>query len=136
MFGWIGELLKPVTEIGKQYMQNKAEKNQASHELEIAILQHKAALALSEQSHNNAKELKTLEVASPMVRWIIVGHVMVLMDSAIFYPEAAARTFKQLGEMPEWVIGLFVTVFGFYFAVTKLTETGADMIAAWKGDKK
>lgn len=136
MWGWLGQLLKPVADLGGQYMANKAAMKQAEHEVQVSILGAKARLAEGAQSHNNSKELRTLEKASPWVRWIITFHVLALFDVGILYPERALVIYQNLESMPIWVVGLFVTVFGFYFAVTKITDVGAGMLKKWKKETK
>lgn len=136
MLNWLGLVLSPITEIGKQWLQNRAAIKDAEATLKVKIIESKAKLAESEQTHNNAKELKTLEVAAPWVRWVIVGHVLALFDVGIFYPERAEILYRNLESMPGWVVGLFVTVFGFYFAVDRISQGGADLISSWRGTKK
>ena len=136
MWGWLGELIKPVTGIVTQGMKQRAEKKLAEHTLKVAIITNKARLASDAQSHNNTKEMKQLEVASPWVRWVIVAHILALLDVAILDPVRANVVYDTLNNLPEWVVGLFLTIFGFYFAVTKITENASSMIEAWKGKKK
>lgn len=135
MWGWVKELVSPITGIATTALQHRQEKKMAEHNLRVSIINNKARLAQDEQTHNSTKEMRQLEVASPWVRWVIVGHVLALLDVGIFYPEKAAEVYENLNKMPEWVVGLFLTIFGFYFAVTKITENASGMIRAWKGDK-
>lgn len=135
MWSWLGELIKPITGIATQALKNRAEKKMAEHTLKVNIIQNKARLAQDELTHNNVKEMRQLEVASPWVRWVIVAHVLALLDVGIFFPEKAMQVYANLDAMPEWVVGLFLTIFGFYFAVTKISENASSMIAAWKGKK-
>lgn len=135
MWGWVKALVSPIADIGTQYLENKKALAQAEADRKIAIVKSKARLAEGEQTHNNAKELKTLEKASPWVRWVIVGHVLALFDVGILYPDRAVIIYKNLEAMPDWVVGLFVTVFAFYFAVDRLSEKGADLVSAWRAKK-
>lgn len=135
MLGWLSELIAPVANIGKQWLQNKAAVKQAEHEVKVSILANKARLAIDAQTHNSLKEMKQLEVASPWVRWVITAHILAVLDVGVFFPEKAAEVYQNLELMPTWLVGLFITVFGFYFAVSKLSENGASMVAAWKGGK-
>lgn len=136
MFGWITALLSPVAEVGKQYLDNKKAKAQAEAELTLAIIKNKARLAESEESHNSMREMKQLEVATPWVRWVIVGHVLALFDVGILNPELAKEVYANFNLMPEWVVGLFVSVFAFYFAVARLADRGADLVASWRAPKE
>ena len=136
MFTWLVSLLKPVSDLGSQYMANRAAVSQAEHQVKVSILGAKARLAEGAQSHNNSKELRTLEKASPWVRWVITFHVLALFDVGILYPDRALIVYENLEAMPVWVVGLFVTVFGFYFAVTKITDAGAGMLHRWKSKEE
>lgn len=136
MWGWLGAVLKPVSDMGTQYLKNRAAVKQAENDVKVSILGAKARLAESELSHNNSKELATLEKASPWVRWIITFHVLALFDVGILWPERALVVYNNLESMPLWVVGLFVTVFGFYFAVTRITEVGAGMLSKWNANKE
>lgn len=135
MFGWLSNLIAPITNIGTQYLKNRAAVKQAEADLKVKVIESKARLAEGEQSHNNAKELKQLEKASPWVRWVIVGHVLALFDVGILDPQRAATLYENLEKMPSWVVGLFVSVFAFYFAVDRLSEKGADLVSAWRKGK-
>lgn len=127
--------VKPLSDIGSQWLDHRKQIADAKADLELAIINNKARLAESTESHNSEKEMKTLEIATPWVRWVIVFHVLALFDVGILWPERAVEVYENLAKMPEWVVGLFVTIFGFYFVVSKLSDKGADMVAAWRGTR-
>jgi hypothetical protein len=129
-------IVSPVTEIVKGYQKRKTQITQAKHEVKMSTLKNRQRLAESEQTHNSDQEMKMLEMARPWMRWVIAGHIMVLIDIAVIDPEYAMAVFEALKGIPDWTIGLFTVVFGFYFAVTKLTEHGANLVSGWRKNTK
>jgi len=102
----------------------------------MAVLTNKQRLAEDKQSHNNAKEMKQLEVASPWMRRIVAAHVLILIDIAVINPAYANKIFTSLDNVPDWVIGLFGVVFGFYLALNKLSDYGAGLVQTWRKTPK
>lgn len=129
----IGGIFSPVVDAWNGHQDRKQEMKKAKHDLDVAIIQNKQRLAENTLSHNTNKEMEMLRVARPWMRWVITAHIMVLIDVCVVMPEHAKTVFATLENMPSWVVGLFVTVFGFYFAVNQLTEHGGTLVKAWKG---
>jgi hypothetical protein len=127
-----GGVIAPIAGYFKQKLQNKRAETQQKHNVNMAVLQNRQRLAASEQTHNSDMEMKQLEVARPWMRWVVAGHVMVLLDVAVIKPEYADRVFKALDGVPTWLIGLYITIFGFYFAKNKLSDAGAAMASKWR----
>jgi|GEM_PF-6844044 len=127
-----GGIVAPIAGAFNKYQERKQSIKDAEHEVNMAILSNKARLALDSQTHNSSMEMKKLEVAKPWMRQVVALHVLVLVDVAVFFPEKAVEVFGALKAMPDWCVGLFVTVFGFYFAVNKLSEYGGELVRTWR----
>lgn len=112
-----------------KFFEYRQVKTEAKRAVEVAGLNNRARLLEGEQSHNSEMEMKQLEVAAPWMRRIIVAHILVLMDIAVVSPIYAQKIFTALDKVPTWIIGLFVTVFGFYFAIRKMSEIGTALVA-------
>jgi hypothetical protein len=135
MWSWLTALLAPIGNIATTALENKAAKVAQKHTVEMAIMQNKARLASDEHSYNSAKEMQMLTVARPWMRWLIVMHVVGLIDVIVISPRHGTLVLEQLDKMPQWLVGLYITIFGFYFAVNALTGMGTDMISKWKSSK-
>jgi uncharacterized membrane protein len=133
IFSIIKGLISPITELAKGYQERKKQIKEAEHEVKMSVIKNRQRLAEETQSHNSDKEMLMLEKATPWVRWVITFHILALVDVSVLFPAHAVIVFDALESMPKWVVGLFVTIFGFYFAVSKLTEHGADLVKMWKG---
>ena len=127
-----GGLIAPVANGINAWQERKQEIKMAKHNLDVAIITNKARLAADLQSHNSNKEMEMLRVARPWMRWVIAGHIMALIDVAVIDPAYAKAVFNTLENIPTWIAGLFMTIFGFYFAVNTLTQTGGSLVAKWK----
>jgi len=139
--GWIGKVLgggivAPIAGTVTQWQNHRAEIKQQEHELKMSVLKNKARLAESQQTHNSNKEMRQLEVASPWMRRIVASHVLVLIDVAVINPTYANKIFASLNNVPTWVIGLYVTVFGFYLAKEQLSDYGAGLVQTWRKPKE
>lgn len=62
--------------------------------------------------------------------------MLLVLDAALLFPEHTLKVAKTLDAMPEWVVGMCVGMFGFYFAAAKLSDHGAAIIKAWINRKK
>lgn len=122
-------LTSGITGTISKFFEYRTVKTEAKRAVEVAGLNNRARLLQGEQSHNSEMEMKQLEVASPWMRRIVALHILVLMDIAVVSPGYAQKIFTALDNVPVWVIGLFVTVFGFYFAVRKMGEIGTALVA-------
>ena len=93
-------LLGPIADIGKTFLNNRAEEKQAKHQAKMSVIQNDAnweAKMADASSHSWKDEFWTIILAIPifMVGWAIATDDM----SVVTRVEAS---FKALSELPEW----------------------------------
>jgi len=135
MWAWLTNLLKPIGDIGTQALKNRAQRKKAEHLASMALIRNKYNLALNSQTAGQDKEIMMLQVAKPWMRWIIAGHVFALIDITIYDPLWASDVFQSLSTVPNWVIGLFLTIMGFYFAVSDMMKQGVTLAGTWRKNR-
>ena len=126
-------LFKPLTDIGKQWMVNSAAKGQAKHEKAMAIEQRKTDLIVGESSHNHSWELAALsdrDGGAKQARWFFIIFYTIPVVYTCIDPIGADDIWFSLGSVPNWIVGVIVTMTGWAFAAKPLQNVGAGMVGS------
>ena len=100
MLNLLGTLLGGATELGKTYLNNKAEEKQAKHTARMSVIENDAdwEKTMAESSKDSWKdEFWTLVLSVPI---FMVGYAIAANDISVIDRVAAA--FVALEELPEW----------------------------------
>lgn len=92
--------LGPVAELGKTYLNNRAEKSQAKHQQQLEIIKNGAEWEskMADASASSWKdEFWTLCLAAPI---FMIGYAIAMNDVAVI--ERVDMAFKALDTLPEW----------------------------------
>jgi len=92
--------LGPVADIGKQFLQNRAEKSKAKHEQQLEVIKNGAEWEskMADASSNSWKdEFWTIVLAAPV---FMIGYAIAMNDVAVI--ERVDMAFKALDTLPEW----------------------------------
>lgn len=119
--------------LGSQWLGNKGKKAEAIHETEMAVQQRKTDLAKGEQSHNHTWELAALtgeDSGAKWARWFFIVFYTIPVVYTCFDPVEGTKIWKALEEVPNWIIGVVVTMTGWAFAAKSLQSVGAGMVGS------
>jgi hypothetical protein len=93
-------LLGPVAEIGKSYLNNKAEKSKAKHEQQLEVIKNGAEWEskMADASASSWKdEFWTICLAAPI---FMIGYAIAMDDVAVI--QRVDMAFAALDTLPEW----------------------------------
>ena len=93
-------LLGPIADLGKTYLNNKAEEKQAIHTAKLNVIQNDAdwEAKMADASANSWKdEFWTIILAIPI---FMVGYAIVAGDMTVV--ERVQQAFVTLNDLPEW----------------------------------
>ena len=114
-------LLGPVAEIGKSYLNNRAEKSKAKHEQQLQVIKNGAEWEskMADASASSYKdEFWTLVLAAPI---FMIGYAIAMNDVAVI--ERVGMAFAALNTLPEWYQYLLFLAVSASFGIT-----GADKL--------
>jgi hypothetical protein len=93
-------LLGPIADIGKTFLNNRAEEKQAKHQAKMSVIQNDAdwESKMAAASNNSVKdEFWTIILAIPI---FMVGYAIIAGDMSIV--DRTKQAFQTLDELPEW----------------------------------
>ena len=93
-------LLGPVAELGKTFLNNRAEKSQAKHEQQLQVIKNGAEWEskMADASASSWKdEFWTIVLAVPI---FMVGYAIVVNDMSVIH--RVEQAFAALNNLPEW----------------------------------
>jgi len=93
-------LLGPIADIGKTFLNNRAEEKQAKHQAKMSVIQNDAdwESKMAAASNNSVKdEFWTIILAIPI---FMVGYAIIAGDMSIV--DRTKQAFQTLNELPEW----------------------------------
>lgn len=96
----LGGVLSAVADLGKGYLNNKAEEKQAKHQAKMKIIENDAdwETKMAEASKGSWKdEYFSLALSSPL---IFIGYAVAVDDPTII--DRVKEGFNTLSELPEW----------------------------------
>ena len=100
MLNIIGTVLGGVTDLGKTYLNNKAEEKQAKHQAKMSVIENDAnwEATMAESSKDSWKdEFWTIVLSVPI---FMVGYAIVADDMSVITRVDSA--FAALASLPEW----------------------------------
>ena len=100
MLNLLGTLLGGATELGKTYLNNKAEEKQAKHTARMSVIENDAdwEKTMAESSKDSWKdEFWTLVLAIPI---FMVGYAIIVNDVTVI--DRVKQGFVALEGLPEW----------------------------------
>jgi hypothetical protein len=93
-------LIGPIADIGKTFLNNRAEEKQAKHQAKMSVIQNDAdwEAKMADASNNSLKdEFWTIILAIPI---FMVGYAIIAGDMSIV--DRTKQAFQTLNELPEW----------------------------------
>lgn len=93
-------LIGPVADLGKTFLQNKAEEKQAKHQAKMSVIQNDAdwETKMADASNNSYKdEFWTIVLSIPV---FMVGYAIAANDVSVI--DRVAAGFEALEKLPEW----------------------------------
>lgn len=93
-------LIGPIADIGKTFLNNRAEEKQAKHQAKMSVIQNDAdwEAKMAAASNNSLKdEFWTIVLAIPI---FMVGYAIIAGDMSIV--DRTKQAFQTLNELPEW----------------------------------
>ena len=93
-------LIGPVAELGKTFLQNKAEEKQAKHQAKMSVIQNDAdwESKMADASSNSWKdEFWTIVLSIPV---FMVGYAIAANDVSVI--DRVSTGFEALEKLPEW----------------------------------
>jgi hypothetical protein len=93
-------LIGPIADIGKTFLNNRAEEKQAKHQAKMSVIQNDAdweAKMADASSHSWKDEFWTIILATPI---FMVGYAIISGDMSIV--DRTKQAFQTLNELPEW----------------------------------
>lgn len=102
-------------------------------ERKAAAQQQKVDLIKSKDSHNHSWEIAALEGEGwelGVIRMAAFTEVTLGTFISIYDPTYSREMWAALAEVPNWVIGLKVTIFGWAFASTPVKNAAAGLVGS------
>ncbi len=93
-------LIGPIADIGKTFLNNRAEEKQAKHQAKMSVIQNDAdwEAKMADASNNRWKdEFWTIILATPI---FMVGYAIISGDMSIV--DRTKQAFQTLNELPEY----------------------------------
>ena len=120
-----------------QWLKNRSEVKQLEHEQKTTEVKQRTRLLESKSSNNHAWELAALSadrLSSLRLAsfWLYTGLIII----ALWSPEYASTVWKSLDAVPDWIIGVQMTMTGFIWASKPIANLGAGIVQRSKGKQK
>ena len=93
-------LIGPIADVGKTFLNNRAEEKQAKHKAKMSVIQNDAnwEAKMADASSSSLKdEFWTVILAIPI---FMVGYAIIAADMSII--DRTKQAFQTLNELPEW----------------------------------
>ena len=93
-------LIGPIADIGKTFLNNRAEEKQAKHQAKMSVIQNDAdweSKMAGASAHSWKDEFWTIVLAIPI---FMVGYAIIAGDMSIV--DRTKQAFQTLNELPEW----------------------------------
>lgn len=112
-------------------VQGWTETRKAKQERKIAEINADKELAMSKAEQEHKWEMKALEKSSMIARWFFNIFYTVPVIYTCINPEEGRKIWEALEVVPEWVIGVIVTMTGFAYGSAPAKKAGAFLIEKW-----
>ncbi|WP_422444219.1 hypothetical protein [Endozoicomonas sp. ALB091] len=119
-----------------QWLKGRSDLKKLEQEQKASEVRQRTALIQSQTNHNHAWELAALSadrLSSLRLAsfWLYTG----LLLLAIVAPDYAATVWFALDRVPDWIIGVQMTMVGYIWAAKPIANLGAGIVQKAKGQQ-
>lgn len=119
-----------------QWLKGRSDLQKLEQEQKASEVRQRTALIQSETDNNHAWELAALSadrLSSLRLAsfWLYTG----LLVLAIVAPDYAAKVWTALDSVPNWIIGVQMTMVGYIWAAKPIANLGAGIVQKAKGQQ-
>lgn len=116
----IQALISPVAKLAGSWLKNRAAKSKAKADLELAVIQNKTRLALSENEANHEWEMSQLQDKDKWMRWFSYSMFTAPILVMVVAPDYGKRIFENLEYVPSWLIEIWIALNGAVWGLSSL----------------
>ena len=116
----IQALIGPVANLAGSWLKGRAAKSQAKRDLELAIIQNKTRLALSENEANHEWEMAQLQDKDKWLRYFSYTMFTAPIVVMVVAPEHGKRIFENLDYVPSWLVEIWIALNGAIWGLSSL----------------
>ena len=128
-------LIAPFTSLAGQVLKTRAEKSEAKHKLEMAVLENKARLASAVSEHNSEWELANLQDKDKWLRWFSYSMFTAPIVITVISPEWGRQIFVNLEYAPSWVVEVWIAMNGAVWGLSSLKNVVPSVVGQIRGKK-
>jgi len=116
----IQALISPVAGLASSWLAGRAAKSKAKAALELAVIENKTRLALSETEANHEWEMSQLQDKDKWLRWFSYSMFTAPILVMVVAPEHGKRIFENLEYVPSWLIEIWIALNGAVWGLSSL----------------
>ena len=116
----IQTLIAPVANLAGTWLASRAAKSKAKQDLELAIIQNKTRLALSENEANHEWEMAQLQDKDKWLRYFSYSMFTAPIVVMVVAPEHGKRIFENLEYVPSWLVEIWIALNGAIWGLSSL----------------
>ena len=116
----IQTLIAPVANLAGTWLASRAAKSKAKQDLELAIIQNKTRLALSETEANHEWEMAQLQDKDKWLRYFSYSMFTAPIVVMVVAPEHGKRIFENLEYVPSWLVEIWIALNGAIWGLSSL----------------
>ena len=109
------------------------DKQKARAGLKLAVENNRARLAEGSESHNHTWEMAALQGEGwelRLIRLLAYFEIAVPEIVSVVSPQTGAAIWEALQIVPDWIIGLHVSIYGWAFASTPIKNAAAGLVGS------
>ena len=125
-------LIGPIAGLASSFVNKQAEKAQAKHKLEMAIIENKARLAAAKDQSNADWEMAQLEDKDKILRWFSYTMFTAPIVRTVVSPEWGKQIFQNLEYAPSWVVEVWIAMNGAVWGLSSLKNVVPSVVGQLK----
>lgn len=125
-------LIGPIAGLASTFINKQAEKSQAKHKLELAIIENKARLAAAKDQANADWEMAQLEDKDKILRWFSYTMFTAPIVITVVSPEWGKQIFQNLEYAPSWVVEVWIAMNGAVWGLSSLKNVVPSVVGQLK----
>jgi len=125
-------LIGPIAGLASSFVNKQAEKAQAKHKLEMAIIENKARLAAAKDQANADWEMAQLEDKDKILRWFSYTMFTAPIVITVVSPEWGKQIFQNLEYAPSWVVEVWIAMNGAVWGLSSLKNVVPSVVGQLK----
>jgi len=125
-------LIGPIAGLASSFVNKQAEKAQAKHKLEMAIIENKARLAAAKDQANADWEMAQLEDKDKILRWFSYTMFTAPIVITVVSPEWGKQIFQNLEYAPSWVVEVWIAMNGAVWGLSSLKNVVPSVVGQFK----